>query len=195
MDEVFARRDMIAPARLKALTVKSDFNGSLQLGQPSRRHRRNGRRALADLGKLARHSLLRRAWRADQLPLRRPARVQPRDGVRDQEAQRDFWPAVRFRAALPARLRSDPAFRPSPLYPELGEGRRIGPRPLYARLLSAVGAGADLLVHPRAPHPALRFRHRDRALYSRRPKAGRDPRGALARRRLSRHRRALPRRA
>ncbi len=32
MDEVFARRDMIAPARLKALTVKSDFNGSLQLG-------------------------------------------------------------------------------------------------------------------------------------------------------------------
>ena len=32
MDEVFARRDMIAPARLKALTARSDFNGSLQLG-------------------------------------------------------------------------------------------------------------------------------------------------------------------
>jgi fatty acid desaturase len=32
MDEVFARRDMIAPARLKALTVKSDRRGFVQLG-------------------------------------------------------------------------------------------------------------------------------------------------------------------
>src|SRR5271169_7022858 len=32
MDEVFARRDMIAPARLKALSVKSDLSGALRLG-------------------------------------------------------------------------------------------------------------------------------------------------------------------
>jgi fatty acid desaturase len=32
MDEVFARRDMIAPARLKALSVKSDWRGFAQLG-------------------------------------------------------------------------------------------------------------------------------------------------------------------
>jgi fatty acid desaturase len=32
MDEVFARRDMIAPARLKALSVKSDLRGALRLG-------------------------------------------------------------------------------------------------------------------------------------------------------------------
>ena len=32
MDEVFARRDMIAPVRLKALSVKSDLRGALQLG-------------------------------------------------------------------------------------------------------------------------------------------------------------------
>ena len=32
MDEVFARRDMIAPAKLKALTVKSDWRGFVQLG-------------------------------------------------------------------------------------------------------------------------------------------------------------------
>jgi fatty acid desaturase len=32
MDEVFARRDMIAPARLKALSVKSDLRGFAQLG-------------------------------------------------------------------------------------------------------------------------------------------------------------------
>ena len=32
MDEVFARRDMIAPTRLKALSVKSDLSGALRLG-------------------------------------------------------------------------------------------------------------------------------------------------------------------
>jgi fatty acid desaturase len=32
MDEVFARRDMIAPTRLKALSVKSDLRGFAQLG-------------------------------------------------------------------------------------------------------------------------------------------------------------------
>jgi fatty acid desaturase len=32
MDEVFGRRDMIAPATLKALSVKSDWRGSLQVG-------------------------------------------------------------------------------------------------------------------------------------------------------------------
>jgi fatty acid desaturase len=32
MDEVFGRRDMIAPARLKALSVKSDWRGFMQLG-------------------------------------------------------------------------------------------------------------------------------------------------------------------
>ena len=32
MDEVFARRDMIAPARLKALSVKSDLRGAVRLG-------------------------------------------------------------------------------------------------------------------------------------------------------------------
>ena len=32
MDEVFARRDMIAPARLKALTVESDRRGLVRLG-------------------------------------------------------------------------------------------------------------------------------------------------------------------
>src|ERR1700761_3619815 len=32
MDEVFARRDMIAPARLKALSVKSDARGFARLG-------------------------------------------------------------------------------------------------------------------------------------------------------------------
>jgi len=32
MDEVFARRDMIAPARLKALSAKSDWRGFAQLG-------------------------------------------------------------------------------------------------------------------------------------------------------------------
>jgi fatty acid desaturase len=32
MDEVFGRRDMIAPVKLKALTVKSDWRGFLQVG-------------------------------------------------------------------------------------------------------------------------------------------------------------------
>jgi fatty acid desaturase len=32
MDEVFARRDMIAPARLKAFSVKSDLRGAVRLG-------------------------------------------------------------------------------------------------------------------------------------------------------------------
>jgi hypothetical protein len=32
MDEVFGRRDMIAPARLKALSVKSDLRGAVRLG-------------------------------------------------------------------------------------------------------------------------------------------------------------------
>ena len=32
MDEVFARRDMLAPVRLKALSVKSDLRGAVRLG-------------------------------------------------------------------------------------------------------------------------------------------------------------------
>jgi fatty acid desaturase len=32
MDEIFARRDLIAPAKLKALSVKSDWRGGLKLG-------------------------------------------------------------------------------------------------------------------------------------------------------------------
>jgi hypothetical protein len=37
MDEVFARRDMIAPTRLKALSVKSDLSGALRLAAISPR--------------------------------------------------------------------------------------------------------------------------------------------------------------
>ena len=191
MDEVFARRDMIAPARLKALSVKSDLRGAVRLGGHVAALAVTGTALLLTLGKLARGSLLHRAWRPDQLPLRGPTRIQPLDRVQDEEAQRDLRAAVRLHPALSARFRSDPALRSSPLYAGLGKGRGAGARSLYVDLLSPLGARADLLVHTHPAHPPLLDRRRHRALYSGGSQGGRDPRGALASCGLRRHRRAL----
>ena len=193
MDEVFARRDMIAPDQAEGAERQIRPARLRPARQPSRRARCVGRSAFSDLGKLARRPGLRHSRNADQFPLCGPARAQPLDGVQDQEAQRDIRSAVRLRPALPARFRSDPAFRPSSLYAGLGERRRAGARALHAGLLSPLGARPDLLVHAGpADHP-LRVRRRDRALYPRGPQGRRHPRGALASRRLRPDRRSIAR--
>ena len=64
MDEVFARRDMIAPAKFKALSVKSDLRGFGQVGGHAAALAVTGAALWIDLGELVGGSLLHRAWRS-----------------------------------------------------------------------------------------------------------------------------------
>ncbi len=73
MDEIFGRRDMIAPVKLKALSVKSDWRGFGQVGAHLGAVVLSGAALWLDLGRLVGGPGVHRAWDPDQLPLCRPA--------------------------------------------------------------------------------------------------------------------------
>ena len=192
MDEVFARRDMIAPARLKALSVKSDLSGAVRLGGHAAALAVTGTGLWLTWGSwlavpfFIAHGVLINFLYAGQHEFSHST------VFRTKKLNEIFGRAVRLRPPLSARLRSDPALRPSSLYAGLGKGRGARARSLYVDLLSPLGARADLLVHARPAHPPLLDGRRDGALYSGGPQGGRDPRGALASCGLRRHRRHSP---
>ena len=150
MDEVFGRRDMIAPARLKALSVKSDARGFVQLGSHLAALVAVGRRAMADLGHLVAvpvfiaHGTLINFLYAGQ------HEISHCDGVPHQEAQRVLRPAVRLRPALSRATSTRSSISRITATRRIGSGDgELVARPLHAGLLPALGARADLLVHAR----------------------------------------------
>ena len=87
MDEVFARRDMIAPARLKALSVKSDMSGAVRLGGHAAALAVTGAALWMTWGSWLAVPFFIAHGVLDQFPLCGPARVQSCDRVPHQEAQ------------------------------------------------------------------------------------------------------------
>ena len=147
MEEVFGRRDMITPAKLKALSVKSDAAGFVQLG--------------SHLGAIALSAMLLAltwgTWWAV------PAFVV--DGMlinflyagqhemshgtvfRTKKLNEIFGRLFGFVVLYPRDFDQIQHFAHH-RYTQLWEGDgELGARPLFARLLPALGNGADLLVH------------------------------------------------
>ncbi len=193
MDEVFARRDMIAPARLKALSVKSDMRGAVRLGGHAGALAVTGAALWLTWGSwlavpfFIAHGVLINFLYAGQHEFSHST------VFRTKKLNEIFGRLFGFILLYPRDFDQIQHFAHH-RYTQVWEKDGELARDRYTLdLLSALGARADLLVHARPAHPPLLSWHRHRALYPGGPQGGRDPRGALAPCGLRRHRRALHR--
>ena len=200
MDEVFARRDLIEPAALRALCTRSDHAGLLQLGSHLAAIGVTGAGIAATLGTLwvvpvfVLHGVLINFLYAAQ------HETSHYTAFRSRWLNAAVGRTIGFFLLYPRdfdQIQHYAHHRHTQDWARDGELER----PPYGRdELPALAARRDLLDQPGGAHPPFRARQGERELYpAGAPRPG-DPRGALARggiradRRRSRSRRAARRR-